>query len=330
MTPREIVERTLNFDYPERVARTMPEPWGTDILGAGPTIDRGTGWQQIDEQTWERTDEWGNLWRRIDPTSKGEVVRGVLQDLGQVDELDLPAVDPATTFEAARQRYADNPKDLFPIGGIPGFTFNICRKIRKLDQYFEDLLADRARLRRLHDRIDDLLEQWIVGLAGAGAKAIIFAEDWGTQLAPFISPALFREEFFPRFQRLCGAAHRHGMYVLMHSCGKVTPLIPQMVEAGVNCFQFDQPRLHTFDELEKWHGRVTFWCPVDIQVTLPKKDGDRIVEDVHEMLDRLWRGRGGFIAGYYGDNASIGLEPGWQELACEQFVRYGVRQRYVG
>ena len=31
----------------------------------------------------------------------------------------------------------------------------------------------------------------------------------------------------------------------------------------------------------------------------------------------------GFIAGYYGDNASIGLDPCWQEIACRAFMRYG-------
>jgi len=46
------------------------------------------------------------------------------------------------------------------------------------------------------------------------------------------------------------------------------------------------------------------------------------------MLDKLWRGRGGFIAGYYNDNSSIGLDPQWQHCACEAFLKYGVRERY--
>jgi hypothetical protein len=42
------------------------------------------------------------------------------------------------------------------------------------------------------------------------------------------------------------------------------------------------------------------------------------------MLDKLGGPEGGFIAGYYGDNASIGLDPRWQDLACHTFMRYGV------
>ncbi|MHC4507220.1 MAG: hypothetical protein ACYTFI_28435 [Planctomycetota bacterium] len=47
------------------------------------------------------------------------------------------------------------------------------------------------------------------------------------------------------------------------------------------------------------------------------------------MLDRLWKGRGGFVAGYYGDNESIGLDPKWQDAACEEFAACGVSGRYA-
>ena len=49
-------------------------------------------------------------------------------------------------------------------------------------------------------------------------------------------------------------------------------------------------------------------------------DEEIIRAKVREMLDKLWRGRGGFIAGYYGDNASIGLDPKWQGYACDEFT----------
>jgi hypothetical protein len=46
------------------------------------------------------------------------------------------------------------------------------------------------------------------------------------------------------------------------------------------------------------------------------------------MLNKLWRGRGGFIAGYYGDNTSIGLDPKWQDYACSEFIKSGIKARY--
>jgi hypothetical protein len=89
--------------------------------------------------------------------------------------------------------------------------------------------------------------------------------------------------------------------------------------------------LYGIDTLEAWQqqGAVTFWCPVDIQTTLQTKDEVLIRQDAGEMIERLWRGRGGFIAGFYQDNASIGLEPKWQEIASDEFLKKGRRELFV-
>jgi hypothetical protein len=110
----------------------------------------------------------------------------------------------------------------------------------------------------------------------------------------------------------------------MHSCGKTTAIIPDLIEVGVDLLQFDQPQLHGIDNLARFHGQITFWCPVDIQKALQTRDEQVIVAQVRELLEKLGGPEGGFIAGYYGDNASIGLDPRWQDLACRTFMRYGV------
>jgi hypothetical protein len=130
---------------------------------------------------------------------------------------------------------------------------------------------------------------------------------------------------------LCGIAQDCGIRVFLHSCGQITAIVPWLMDAGVDLFQFDQPELHGLDALESHQarGKVTFWCGVDIQTTLQTRDEGLIRAKAREMLDRLWAGRGGFVAGFYGDNASIGLEPKWQEYACDEFERYGKRERYA-
>jgi uroporphyrinogen decarboxylase len=134
---------------------------------------------------------------------------------------------------------------------------------------------------------------------------------------------MWRKMFKPGFERLCSVAHAHGLKVLMHSCGKITVIIPDLIEAGIDVLQFDQPRLHGLDELAKYHGQVTFWCPVDIQATLPTQDATLIQADARAMIDKLGGPEGGFIAGYYGGNEAIGLDPKWQDIACQTFTRFG-------
>ena len=325
MTSREIVRDTLDYAGPDRVARSFGD---SDFRGAGcSAVTRATDWKRIGGNRWERIDEWGNVWARIDPTSKGEVITCVLDDLAAMDAYEFPDYSRAEDYAAAAKRRAEVP-DKWLIGGMPGFAFNIARKMRKLDQYLMDLILDAERMHELHDRIDVMLEHMIRNYAAAGVDCVMFPEDWGTQGQTLISPAMWREEFFPRFQKLCGIAHELGIKVFMHSCGKIGAIVPGLIEAGIDALQFDQPDLHGIDVLASYQelGRITFWCPVDIQLTLQKRDEKVIREKAREMLDTLWRGRGGFIAGYYSDNASIGLDPKWQEYACDEFMSRGTRE----
>jgi hypothetical protein len=62
---------------------------------------------------------------------------------------------------------------------------------------------------------------------------------------------------------------------------------------------------------------------VDIQNTLQSRDPARITADARLMIERLGAHGGGFIAGFYGDNVSIGLDPSVQDLACRAFLQYG-------
>ncbi len=328
MNSYEIVRRTLEFSGPERVAHSF-DP--SDFVMASPYIPNPEGsWRQVGEEAWERGDEWGNLWRRLDPTSKGEVAVGAVTDLAQAASCPLPDFSNPDWYGVARAAFAATPVS-WKIGGIQGLTFSITRKLRRMEQYLMDLMLDRPRLQVLHKRVDEQIRAQIEQFAAAGADSIMFWEDWGTQNQLLVSPHLWREEFKPRFRALCGCAHQRGMKVFMHSCGKMTAIIPDLIEVGVDLLQFDQPQVHGTDTLAAFqqNARITFWCGVDIQTTLQTHDEALIRREAAKMIASLWRGRGGFVAGYYADEASINLEPRWQQAAIDEFYQRGRMVNYL-
>jgi len=261
-----------------------------------------------------------NTWARLDAYSKGEVARGAVEDIDDVFTVPLPDMANPGNFDGLFS-YAEDGK--FRIGSLPGFPFNIARKMRRLDQFLMDLMLERDKICVLLKRIEDLLADTIVQYAEAGADAVMFPEDWGTQKGMMINPVTWREVFKPGFERLCSVAHEHGIKVFMHSCGKITAIIPDLIEAGIDVLQFDQPQLHGLDKLVAFHGQITFWCPVDIQTTLQTRDAAQIEADARAMIDQLGGPDGGFIAGYYSSNEAIGLDPRWQDIACKTFTKYG-------
>jgi len=66
---------------------------------------------------------------------------------------------------------------------------------------------------------------------------IWFYEDMGFKQRPFMSPAMYKEFIFPAHKKTIAYAHSLGLPVVMHSCGFVEPLLPGMVEAGIDCLQ---------------------------------------------------------------------------------------------
>jgi uroporphyrinogen decarboxylase len=66
---------------------------------------------------------------------------------------------------------------------------------------------------------------------------IWYYEDMGFKQKPFFSPNMYRELIQPGHKRTIDYAKSLRLPVVMHSCGYVEPLLPGMLEAGIDCLQ---------------------------------------------------------------------------------------------
>ena len=66
---------------------------------------------------------------------------------------------------------------------------------------------------------------------------IMYYEDMGFKNRPFMSPSMYRELIWPAHKLSIDFAHQRGLPVIMHSCGFIEPLLPDIVEAGLDCLQ---------------------------------------------------------------------------------------------
>ncbi len=325
MNSREILRRTLDFEYPERVAHSFSP---SDMVVGKPEIPNPEGeWKKINSREWHRIDEWGNVWGRLDDSSMGEIIKGALENINEAETFQLPDFSNPEYYKNAKEIFSNHPNH-WHNGLIRGFHFSLARKLRRMETYLIDLVVETEKISMLHDRIDEQIKFEIKRMAEIGADSIMVEEDWGTQYQTLISPAMWKNIFKPRFTDICSYAHKFNLKVFFHSCGKMTDIIPDLIDSGIDVLQFDQPGVHGIDTLKNFQQKekITFWCPVDIQTTLQTKDENLIRKEARELLEKLWRGRGGFIAGCYPDNSSIGLEPKWQEIAGDEFLKRGKKE----
>jgi len=323
VTSREIIRAVLSFDDPPRIGFRLPEPYPNDFVSAGRSVNPPVELEPRGNEIRRWRDEWGVTWATLTRFDKGEVVEGAICDWSDLDGYAPPDLGRREDYAGVAQLFAAE-KERFRLGSLPGFTFNVARKVRKLEQYLCDLHLERDKIARLHELVRAELLKAIDRLAECGADGIVFCEDWGTQQGLMVSRGMWREVFRPEFEALAGRAREHGMYVLMHSCGKMTEIIGDLIECGVNCMLFDQPRLHGIEKLgEMFAGRMAFCCPVDVQRTLHSRDREQIRAEAKLLIERLGGKGGGFIADNYGSPGAIGITQEIQNIACEAFVEFG-------
>ena len=323
MIPRDVILANIEFRCEERIGLNFSseeEGRVDDFVGAECA-------HPFEPERWVEgnveysTDMWGNTWHRIvDMSSGGEVHKPVLEDWGSLDDLELPDLDNPAYYEEAR-RLGASDTDRFRVGWM-GWTFSICRYMRKMEVYFMDLCEARDRIDVLHDRVTTLLGGQVDRYGEAGLDAVMFCEDLGVQDRLLIGPPTWREIFRPLYERLTGRAHAHGMKVIQHSCGYNWDLVDDLCEAGIDCLQFDQPAVYDQPALAaklRGHG-VGLFSPCDIQKVLPTGDRELIEREARRLVETF---RGGFIAKNYPDLHGIGVRPEWDRWAYDEFLRAG-------
>jgi uroporphyrinogen decarboxylase len=330
VTSRQIVRQSLAFASPPRIPYAMGCGFPSDFRGVHrkPAPNRRQQPWTRRETYWNMIDEWGNEWRRLESVTKGEVFRGAIEEGWHLlEQYAWPEVDRADLYEEAAGQVREYHREGYYVQGGVGMSFDIARYMRRMEVFLADCASEPDRVEILLGRIADLLERQVHRYADIGVDGIASGEDWGTQDRLLVSPAMFRRLFKPIYRRVVGAARSRGLSFRLHSCGFVREIIPDWIETGVEILQFDQPELHGIGyPAEQFGGRVHFECPVDIQTTLQTRDHPCIRRAARDYIDRLAGPfGGGFIAGYYGSNEAIGLDPQYQETAAKAYMEHGQR-----
>jgi len=124
---------------------------------------------------------------------------------------------------------------------------------------------------------------------------IWFYEDMGFKRRPFISPEMYREIIQPGHRKTIAYAKNHGVPVIMHSCGYVEPLIPGMLEAGIDCLQVIEVKAG-MDLLALYHDFgdcLSFMGGIDVR-TLYGNDPAQIEAELTAKIP-IVKGRFGYV-----------------------------------
>ena len=117
------------------------------------------------------------------------------------------------------------------------------------------------------------------------------------QDAMLISPALWRKWVKPRYASMIDAAKEINSDVIIwyHSDGRIEPIIPDLIEIGVQVLNPVQPEAMDPAHIKSLYGdKLAFWGTVSIQQTMPFGSPDDVRAEVKQRIETVGRG-GGFI-----------------------------------
>jgi hypothetical protein len=319
MTPREVVQKTVLFEGADRIPYALTEVYGSDFTGVGMT-------PSPDARPRSGVDEWGTRWANIGVSNLGEVEQPILVDWSDWDNLAIPNIkDPArwTSMQGARERAGDR---FLLASGIS--IYERAHFVRGLENLWVDIHESPDELCRLLDVLVDMNLYAIERYATAGADGYIFCDDWGLQTQLMISPVSWRSFWKPCYARIYKAAHDAGLLTFLHSCGNIVEILDDFIEIGLDVIQMDQQENMGLDELgSRFGGRITFWCPVDIQGTMVRGTPDDIRAYCRRMVATLGRPNGGFIAKWYSDSKAVGHTKEAIDAMCDEFMKINAERR---
>jgi len=114
---------------------------------------------------------------------------------------------------------------------------------------------------------------------------IWFYEDMGFKGRPFMSPAMYKEIIQPGHIATIEYAKSRKLPVIMHSCGYVEPLVPGMIEAGIDCLQVIEVKAGMdLLKLYKQYGDVlSFMGGIDVRV-LYSNDKEKVRQELESKI----------------------------------------------
>jgi len=120
-----------------------------------------------------------------------------------------------------------------------------------------------------------------------------YCDDLGYKGYPFMSPNMYREMIFPVHAQLVDYAHGHGMPAILHCCGFVEPLLPDIVETGFDCLQAIEVKagMDLLRIYENYGDKIALMGGIDVTVLITN-DLDLINKELESKIPIVKNGYG--------------------------------------
>jgi uroporphyrinogen decarboxylase len=253
----------------------------------------------------EGTDFWGCRIRKVvtDFNTYFEFAAHPLahcKTVADVEAYDWPSLDwwdyAAVPGLIAEQNAAGRRAIAFMAGG----AFETPWYMRGMEQFLMDLRTQPEIAEAISRRVETYYRERalrVLDAAGGQIDVIGSGGDVGTQRGMMLNPVLWRRHIKPQTGRLIRTFKEMGLKTFYHSCGSIVPIIPDLIEVGLDLLdpiQVSAAGMQPEPLFAAFGDRLSFHGAIDEQELLPHGAPAQVYAETRRTIDILGR-NGGYV-----------------------------------
>ncbi|MCK5739583.1 hypothetical protein KAH55_10390 [bacterium] len=244
------------------------------------------------------SDPWGISWEKLGPYN--QISHYPIKDASKEDVLayKFPYDKQDMLLELMRPVAAASETHFIGCDVSPCIFEMYCR-LRGMEGAMLDMAADEALSKEMLKRCADF------ALALAEKACERYPLDWlwsgddvASQQALMMHPDTWREQIKPHLARILDVGKKHHYWTAYHSCGAIRPIIPDLIEIGLNVLNPIQCTAVDMDPLSlkaEFGEHLAFMGGVDNQYLLPQGTPQEVRQATERLIDGMTADGGDFI-----------------------------------
>ncbi len=230
-------------------------------------------------------DVFGVVWDRTIDKDIGDPIAPYVIRAPTLEGLKLPDPHDPRFFANIESEIELKP-DLFRVFQIGFSLYERAWAMRGMENFLMDFMLYPDFVHELFTKIADYNIAQMTKAMNYDIDAIYFGDDWGQQRGLIFGYETWKEFVYPQLKRMYNHAKENGKYVMIHSCGDVDELFPDLVECGLNCFNPFQPEvMDVYSLLPEYRGRLAFHGGLSMQKILPFGTPEEVAAESGRLLE---------------------------------------------
>lgn len=258
----------------------------------------------------EGYDAYGSSWSNT--STLHHLDKPALQDI-KYEDYKLPTIDAFIDNDKRKMimsQLSEN-KDKYLIGNIGGGPFELSWRIMGVEEALMASAIDEQLYKAIVDDLALLIHQFIDELIKLPVDAIMLFDDWCDQRGIIIGAEKWRMYFKEHMESFHKKIHDAGKKTILHVCGSVEEIIPDLIETGLDVLESIQPEANNMDpyKLKRKYGeKLSFWGGIGCQELIVFEKPRDITKEVRNMRKNMSID-GGYILSLSKDiNKSVPIE----------------------